>query len=384
MQIRFVLAFLYLSFATMMAARIVYSLYALHLGAGPFEVGVLTAVFHAPSLFFSYSAGLLADRFSTRLILALSLACGAAGIATAWLMPGLPAFYVASVLCGTWSAFSVVVIQKTIGSLSTPETLMRNFSNQGVFASLSGVSGPLLAGYAIDHVGYANALLVLLPLGLVLAVMLVAGRRLLPNAPQKRDAAQAGTAWNDPELRRLLMVSSGMQLAAELYPFYLPLYGHAIGISAATIGLAISAGYVAALGARAALPRLVGRYREEQLLAAALGISAIAFGLLPLFQNPGALIAISLLQGVGQSIAAPLVLMLLYRGVPKERAGAALGLRLTANSAVRVAGPPAFGALAGLFGLFGVILFTAALAGVSCWALLRAASTRGASDQTPR
>lgn len=107
---------------------------------------------------------------------------------------------IASVLGGLWSTFSVAVIQKAIGGLSTPETLMRNYSNQGVFASLAGMSGPLLAGYAIELVGYVNGLLVLFPLVLVVAIMLVAVRRTQPGAPQKAQDARRGgcaTRWRD-------------------------------------------------------------------------------------------------------------------------------------------------------------------------------------------
>ena len=376
MQIRFLFALQYFSFTTMMAARIAYSLIALHLGAGAFELGVLAAVFQAPLLLFSYPAGLLADRLRARAILAASLACGVLGIALAWAWPGMPALYIASVLGGLWSTFFVVVIQKAIGGLSTPETLMRNYSNQGVIASLAGMSGPLLAGYAIEHVGYVNGLLVLFPLVMVVVIMLVAVRRAPPGAPQKAQDARRGGALNDPALRNILVISGVMQLAAELYPFYLPLYGYSIGLSASTIGIAISSAYVTAFAARALLPRLAGRYREERLLAAAAGLSAVAFALLPFAANAGALVAVSLLQGIGQAVAAPLVLILIYRGVPKERAGAAIGLRLAANSAMRVAGPPVFGALAGPLGLIGVIFLTSGVAGVTGLAILRSSGLR--------
>ncbi len=376
MHIRVLFAFQYLSFSTMFAARVAYSLMALRLGANAFELGVLAAVFQTPSLLFSYTAGLLADRLRTRVILAASTVCGGLGIALAWAWPGMPALYIASVLCGFWSTFSVVVIQKAIGGMSTPDTLTRNYSNQGMFASLAGMTGPLLAGYAIEHVGYVNGLLVLLPLMLVLGIMLGVARRAQGNSSQKAQDAQQGGTLNDPALRNILVISGMMQLAAELYPFYLPLYGYSIGLSASTIGIAISSAYVTAFAARALLPRLAGRFREERLLAGAAGLSMVAFALLPFAANAAALVAVSLLQGIGQSIAAPLVLILIYRGVPKERAGAAIGMRLTANSAMRVAGPPAFGALAGPLGLIGTIFLTSAVVGLTGLGILRASGLK--------
>lgn len=371
MRIPFVLAILYLSFAAILAARIAFSLHALQLGASAFEVGVLAAASHGPALLLSFAIGLMADRFSARRLLALSLLCGTAGLVLAWLLPGLPTLYAASALCGIWSAFVSVLMQQLIGGLSRPEALTRNFSNQALTASLAGLSGPLLAGFAIEHLGHARAMLVLLPFAALVALLLLVGGGLLPRARRNAGAAPESGTFATPRLWRLMLISGAVQLAVELYPFYLPLYGHAIGLSASTIGVAISSVYVASFCVRIVLPRVVGRYGEERMLACALATSALAFALVPVCESAPALVAVSLVQGMGMAFGGPLVLMLLYRGVPRERAGAALGLRMTANSAVRVAAPPAFGALAAAFGLPGVFLATAALIGASGWAIGR-------------
>lgn len=373
MQVSFVLCIQYLSFTVLLSARTIFSLFALELGASAFEVGALAAVNQAPALLLSFVIGLMADRLGTCGLFAFGLLCGSAGLAIAWLAPGMPALYGAAVLCGIWSAFTVVLMQRAVGMLSKPETLTRNFSNQAMINSLAGVSGPLLAGYAIEHLGHARAIVVLLPFALLIGTLLLIGGGLLARASRGMPATSRGPA---PEnigrgLTRLLLISGAVQLAMELFPFFLTLHGHAIGLSAAAIGFVISSAYVASLAARVILPPVVRRFGEERILSLALALSAFAFVLMPAFHSAATLVGVSLVQGLGMAFGGPLVLLLLYKGVPRERAGAAIGLRMTANAAIRVGSPPVFGASVVILGLPGVIFVTAALVGASGWAIGR-------------
>lgn len=371
MQIPYLLLVQFLSFTVLMGARTVFSLAALEFGATEFEVGTLAAANQAPALVFSFLIGLMADRYSARVLFLASFACGALGIGLAAWQSAMPVFYAASVLCGIWSAFLVVLIQRLVGLLSRRETMTRNFSNQAMMNSLSGIAGPILAGYAIEHFGHAQAVRAMLPLLLGVGILLLAGLRLLPGAPPPGRARGADAAPLDRGLVRIMLISSAVQLAMELFPFYVTLHGHALGMSASAIGLAISSSSVVSLTVRIILPRIVKRYGEERMLSSALYVSATAFALLPFSTSAGAMVVVALLLGVGMAFGGPLVLMLVYKGVARERAGAAIGLRMTANGATRVTAPPLFGALVGMTSLFGVVLFTALLVGASGWAIMR-------------
>ncbi len=371
MQIPYILLIQFLSFTVVMGSRTIFSLTALEFGATEFEVGTLAAANQAPALLFSFLIGLMADRFSARVLFLAGFACGALGIALAAAHSTIPVFYVASALGGIWSAFLVVLIQRLVGLLSTRESMARNFSNQAMMNSLSGISGPIMAGYAIEHLGHAQAVGALLPVLLLIGILLVAGLRLLPGAPQRGTARDTAAAPLDRSLVRIMLISSAVQLAMELFPFYVTLHGHALGMSASAIGFAISSSSVVSLTVRIILPRIVKRYGEERMLSSALYVAAAAFALLPFSSSAGAMVAVALLLGVGMAFGGPLVLMLVYKGVARERAGAAIGLRMTANGATRVCVPPLFGALVGMTNLFGVALFTAVLVGASGWAIMR-------------
>src|SRR5262245_66045570 len=75
---------------TWTAPRMVFSLYALALGAQPFEVGVLYAVLNLFSLLLSWPIGRLSDRIGSRPPLAIALGCGGAGRLIAYLSHNLP------------------------------------------------------------------------------------------------------------------------------------------------------------------------------------------------------------------------------------------------------------------------------------------------------
>jgi len=70
----------------------------------------------------------------------------------------------------------------------------------------------------------------------------------------------------DPNVRRVLATSSLVQLGIDLFQFYLPIYGHDIGLSASSIGVVLAM-FAAGLIRRACrLARLIARLHEETVL----------------------------------------------------------------------------------------------------------------------
>ena len=71
----------------------------------------------------------------------------------------------------------------------------------------------------------------------------------------------------DRKIWRTLATSSLAQLGTDLFQFYLPIHGHAAGLSATAIGAVLAAFAVASFAVRSVLTRLVTRFGEERLLA---------------------------------------------------------------------------------------------------------------------
>jgi MFS family permease len=165
--------------------RVIITLYALNLGAQPFTVGVLVAMSEVLPTLLSWHVGRFSDRFGSRWLLMIGAVAGALGMLVSYVIPGLPALFVTSVMYGLMVALFMSPQQNLVGLLSGPQDRTKNFSNLSLLASFAGFAGPLLAGFSIDHAGPDIACLSLVLLLLVPGCLLSgAASCLVAQAPQ--------------------------------------------------------------------------------------------------------------------------------------------------------------------------------------------------------
>jgi predicted MFS family arabinose efflux permease len=353
--IHLTLALTFFNFVGANAARVLLTLYALELGASASAVGVLGGLLFLFPLLLSWPIGALADRMGARGLLLFASACGAASMVLPYFVREIAAFYVAAALNGLALAFFHVTLQNLIGTLSRPEDRARNFSNFSLTGALTNFAGPLLAGFSIDSLGHAPAALVIASQSVIAIVLLFAwGRLFPPGRPQATVDAGAPRALFDREVWRMLIASGLVQLGTDLFQFYLPIYGHSIGLSASAIGGVLATLAVAAFVVRLFLARLVKRVRGETLLAWVFFMGAAGFALVPFSSDAVALGMIAFFFGLGMGIGIPLTVILMFARSAEGRSGQTLGLRLTANNFVRVTGPVVFGAVGAALGLAAV------------------------------
>ncbi len=361
---------MFVPFVAMTGARVLFVLYALNLGASPFAVGLLATATQIFPLLLSYPAGVLQDRFGARWLLAAAACSGAFGISLPYFFPSMPVIYVACAFCGVWSAFVIVQTQALVGMLSPPGELARNFSHYTLWAWSTQLFGPLIAGYSIDAFGHASTCLVLLPIALLTVLMLaVWGGRLPGGARCAGQAPSLRGALADRQVLRVLAASGAVQLSMELFPFFVPLFGHALALPASTIGWLLGSSSIAAVLVCLLLPRLTARYSEERLLGLCFLGSAFAFSMLPLAPAAAWLAVVCVLFGLGMGGGQALSTMLMYKRATPGQPGAAMGLRMMTNSATRVTGPPLMGFIASLIGFAGAPWTTAAILVGSAWLL---------------
>lgn len=355
MPIYFAFALALFSAVGIQAGRVLLALYALHLGAQPVAVGFLAATYSAFPMLLSLLAGKLADRFGSRWPLLFGAAGGACGMLVPYFFPGLPALYIAAAMNGLAFAFYNVSLQNLVGLLSNPQNRAQNFSNFSLVMSVASFVGPLLAGFSIDHSGHAATCLYVVVLSLVPVTMLAVWGRSLPGGT--RDAARTGSIRDtlaDPGVWKVLATSSLVHSGQDVFQFYLPVYGHGIGLSASTIGIVLAMFYAAAFLVRLVMPRLLGRFPVEAVLACAFYLGAASFLLLPFFSSTVVLALIAFTFGLGIGCGQPITMMLTFSHSAEGRSGEALGLRLTVNNLTRVVVPVVFGSIGSAFGLFAV------------------------------
>jgi MFS family permease len=384
---------LYLTYALMLfcfssitAARVILSLYALKIGASPSAVGLLVATFFALPLLLSWPVGRWSDRAGARWLLLLGCLSGACAMLIPYIARNLASLYVAGVLVGLGFSFYNVLLQNLVGLLSRPAERAKNFSNASLVGATSNFAGPMVAGFAVEHAGPAVACLSVVALSLAAAMLLVLRGHVLP-----RGAAHVGHYSGphkrglDSTLVRILATSSLVQVSGDLFQFYIPVYGHAIGLSASAIGAVLGTFAVASFVVRFAMPRLIARVGEERLLAYSFYIAGVGFCLIPFFKTGVTLGVISFVFGLGMGCGQPITTILIFSRSAAGRSGETLGLRQTVNNVMRVSSPALFGQIATALGLPAVFWIRALLMGGG--GLLSRTSTpssAGSNDATPK
>jgi MFS family permease len=367
---------LYLTFALMLfgfcsisSARVALSLYALGLGASPAAVGSVVATLYIFPLLISWPIGRYGDRVGSRRLIFAGALFGIGAMSIPWFFREVGALYAAGTLLGVSFAIYNVLLQNVVGVLSAPHERAHNFSNASLIGATSALSGPLLAGIAHDRVGAAASCLILGALSIVVIVLVTAGGKLLPAGSRRQEAPGGGlrAAIGDRAMVRILATSSLIQLGQDLYQFYIPVYGHGIGLSGSAIGGVLANFAVASFFVRFLMPRLVAKLGEERVLGISFSLAAAGFALMPLFSNLFALCALSFMFGLGMGCGQPITTMLIFSRSAEGRSGETLGVRQTVNNLLRVSGPAVFGLVATASGLPAVFWLSGMMMGIGAW-----------------
>ncbi len=351
-----------------MGSRVVASLLALNLGAGPLLIGVLIAAYSIFQLGFALIVGRISDRYGSRWPMFGGAVAFGSGLVIPAIWQTLPALFISAPLIGVGFVFFNVAAQNLVGTLGTAAERTRNFSTQSLGYSSGHMIGPVLAGVMIDHSGFGAAYIVFAVLTLLPIITLALSPRL--GAQGTRSVAQQSSAFELmrlPSLRRMIIVSGLVTTGWDLYTFYVPIYGHSIGLSASTIGAILGAFAAASFIVRVALPLLTRRFRTETVLATAMGIAAMLFIPFAFIEYVPLLMALSFGIGLTLGVSQPLTLSLTYSRSPAGRSGEVTGLRLTINNITHIGVPLAAGSVGALLGIAPVFWASAAILLVSGW-----------------
>lgn len=167
----------------------------------------------------------------------------------------------------------------------------------------------------------------------------------------------------DPHVLKVLAVSSLVQSGQDMFQFYMPVYAHGIGISAATIGIILAMFAASGFVVRLITPRLLAKHSEGAVLAYAFYLSAVCFLLVPFFENVWILGVLSFTFGLGNGCGKPITMLMTFSNSATGRSGEALGLRSSVNHLTRAVGPLLFGYIASMTGLAAVFWINALMLG---------------------
>jgi len=344
------------------ASKVIVSLFAIELGASQIIIGVMIALYSLLPALLALPAGKLTDRLGVRLPMLLGSAGMIVALLVPWLVGSMAALYASAALIGAAHMLYNVSVQNLFGTLGGNEDRTRNFSNYALAMALGSFIGPMIAGLSIDHFGHARSYLIAAALPLVPVILLAFGREVGGGPRRKTEEEQAvisTSLLSNPTLRRTLIAGAVAVTGQDLFQFYMPIYGHSVGLSASAIGVVLAMSGISAFMVRAALPGIVKRWNADRVFSGSLMVSAFAFLMFPMFTSTIALTGAALVFGLGIGAAQPVVLMLIFNRAPAGRSGEALGMRITINQFTHIAVPIVFGSLGSVFGIAPVFLANA-------------------------
>jgi len=333
--------------------RFTLTLQAVALQASPLAIGLLMSLLMMVPMVLSIHMGRWADRLGFARPAAAGLLALALGSLVAGVLRSMPALYVASVLIGTGYTLTHVAVQNAIGQLTPAHQLTHSFSVLAMGFSISGMSGPLLAGFAIDHLGYAAAFLAMLAFAAVSLGLLWPFLRQAPAAAGELAAAPGPVLdlLRHPPLRAVLVVSGMLTMAWDLFQFLAPLHGARAGLSATLTGTLIGAFGAGTFAIRLLLPLIHARMSEWRILSWALFVAAVCYTVFPLAATFPLMVAAAFAMGMSVGCGTPMAMSLLHLTAPPARAGEAVGMRTSIVSASQTLFPLVFGALGSGFGV---------------------------------
>jgi MFS family permease len=366
MPIVTILALCTISFVGSKGFRIAATLFAVDMGAGPFQTGILFALWGLFPFLLSVYAGRLADRFDNRVLMYWGIAGFSSSLALPFVFPSLPALYAAAALGGFTSMLFVVATQNLVGQLSTSETRTRNFSYYSLCESCAAIAGPILVGVCIDRFRHPLTFLLLSAVVAISIVILGARHQGIPDLrvkEEKKASRSAKELLALPALRKALLANAAVMTGLDLFNLYMPVYTHSLGFTATTIGLVMSAFGVAGFVTRLAIPPLTARWGEHAMMSAALALSACAFVALPMMREPLLLAATAFALGLGLGCGQPLSMLLSFNAAPPGRSAEAIAMRLAVSYGAHVVIPPVFGVVGAATGLAPIFWTCAMLLG---------------------
>ena len=329
--------------------------FAASLGASPAVVWLLAALYGLISAFVAVRVGRWIDRSGPRkpIMLGSSMVTLGAVIAGAW--HELPALFIAAPLMGTFNSMFQMTTHQTVGRYGKPEDRAANFSSQALAISTATFLGPLIAGLAIDHLGFAKAFFISALLGCLPMVVVWAGWLHFPTrVAEQREHTTSASGWallKDPELRRAYIAAASNNAIWSLWGFMLPLYGHSIALSATAIGTLAACLSGGTVFVRFFTGALVRRYKAWPLIVISHVMIGAGFLGFPFTQVYAVLVVLAFVMGAGLGLSGPLSTTVMYDASPPDKVGEVIGLRMTMANLAQTMVPLLSGAVGAALGV---------------------------------
>lgn len=355
--IHYLTAYCFFTHGAMSAARVLVALYAVHMQSTPFVVGALVALFALVPMLGSVQFGRFADRMRARTPLLVFTLASTAGMLVSWFWEHTAALLLTGAVVGGAYGVTNVFTASLAGRHGGPAQRAVNFSWIGIGISAANGAGPLIAGFAIDHIGFAAATLVIACMPLAALPLIVF--RLLPaiDAQPERPKAAPGSPARITDLLLhkamfpVYFMGVLFMLAYDIFIVMTPVYGAQLRLSASLIGIVLSTFSIAVFAMRAFAAPISRAFTPWQVMLMSLVLSAASLGVYGLVQAVPLLMLCAFAMGAGNAFGTPMSQTELVSAAPAGRSSEALGLRFSVGMACQFVLPLVAGSAASLVGV---------------------------------
>jgi MFS family permease len=344
--------------SAMAGARMAAPLEGLREGYGPMAVGVLLAFFALAPIALALPAGRMADRHGyhrpMRIAVALVVVGSVLAACSTWISGPwhFVALSVAALLSGAGANSAVIVTQRSAGRLAADETdRVRVFSWLGIAPAMANAVGPVLAGFAIDGVGFGLAYGVMAALAL-LALPLM--RRVPAEVVVRAARSEEQTTWSllkTPNFKRLLFVNWIISASWDVHSFAVPVIGHERGFNASTIAFILAAFTLAVTGVRFVIPLVAAKLNEVVVIRSVMVGVGLVFAFYPLMPNAWSMALCAVALGLMLGCVQPVVMSTIMNMTPAQRHGEAFALRSLVLNTSGTVMPLIYGGVGALTGV---------------------------------
>jgi MFS family permease len=372
------------------ALTILLPLHVVALGASPAFAAVIVGLRGVGILLFDVPAGMLVARFGDKPVLLGGLALLLLGFATLGLTANPWALGAAAVALGSGHAAWMLGRQSYLADICATHELGRAIAAMAGLQRGGALLGPVLGGVIAAAAGYPVAFLLGAASAVAAAAVVLAAARDVDSREAAGDSSLAGTLRVLVERRAVLSTAGVSALVLQLMratrQLLIPLFGQALGLDVATIGLVYSLATVVDIALFYPSGVLADRWGRKWSAVPSMLFYALGLALLPAAAGLYSLLAVAVLLGFANGIGTGVVMII---GADLARAsgrqGQFLGLwRLIGDLGISLA-PLLAGVLVDSAGLAAASLSVAGLglAGALVMAYLVAETLRAADVRPP-
>lgn len=324
--------------------------YATSLGAEPFELGMLIAVFAFMSLVFGPIAGKFADKYGRKKVLLIGTAAFVAGYLIFAFTYSLEAAFFARMLEGIAAAAIFPACISLLSDYTTEQERGKAMGLVGMSFSLGFIIGPAFGGLAAA-ISVQTAFL----LSALFAALNFASVLLQVREPKEKEESKHLAQKENRLLGHLSSPIIFLFLSSAMISFMiggldavLALYtSQRLGFTSAEVGIIFTYIGVLIMAMQFIGGGLVNKFGEKKLIPFGLGLSGLGFFLLSFADGwPMLMVALAVFVA-GNSTVFPSVTSLITKKVQGKR-GAVLGLNSSFQSAGELLGPLYGGLLYGI------------------------------------